>query len=101
MKKSHSYKEAVKRQFSVIVTALILLVAIGWEIHPINTPYKTFAFSLTLLIIGLGTLWFVRKSGLKVLCASCNTDIFEFVEIGTLRKTPVRFCPVCGKEVEI
>lgn len=101
MKKHLTYKEAIKRQFSTVLAAFILTVAVGWELYPINTPYKTVAFTIFILAIGAGTIWYVRKSSFKQICVSCGTDIFPFVELGNSNSTPVKYCPICGEAIEI
>jgi len=101
MKKSHSYKEALKKQTLVIIIALLIIYGLLWHFIPINTPYKFIIFSAIVLIVGGSTFWYVRQAGYKVFCDGCKKDIFPYIELGKNLSTEIDYCPICGHKNKI
>ncbi len=99
MNKSHSFKEALKKQYSLIVIAILIVGAFAWKLYPVNTLNKIGVFSAIIIIVGLFTLWAVHKAGYKKLCPKCSADIFPFMEIGEASKVEIIYCPICGEKV--
>lgn len=101
MKRSHSYKEALKKQYSVVILAFIIIAGLPLLIGPIDTPYKIFVYCIVVILIGVYTLWYVRQAGYKVSCVGCNNDIYSFIEMGRVSNKTVNYCPICGQKLGI
>lgn len=100
MIKIHSYKQALKLQCSTIIISLLIILAIGWRLYPVNTLDKRITFSVIVLLVGGMTLWGVRKAGFKILCRTCKTDIFPFIDMGKMSGKKVNLCPCCGEKLD-
>ena len=99
--KKLTYKESIIKQTSTIVVAFIIILGNLWMLKPINTPLKFIVISVLVLIVGFYLFQYIRKNAYKQSCIKCHTDIFPFIAFGKSIKQELKFCPVCGEEIEI
>ncbi len=99
--KNHSYKGAIKKQIGTIFVALLIIIGGGLQLYPVNTPYKAGVFAILVILVGIGTFFYVRKFGFQQLCTNCKTNIFPFIDLGKQISEDVKYCPTCGQKVKI
>jgi predicted RNA-binding Zn-ribbon protein involved in translation (DUF1610 family) len=83
------------------VGTVVIISVIGWLFAPINTFEKIALFSLIVIILTTTALSYIKKRGKIANCPSCNVDLFEIIDATDRSKIDFKYCPNCGKEVEI
>jgi len=101
MKKDYEYKAALKKQYSIVLFSLVLICVAGWYFYPLDTNQKAWGFSIYIFMLGAATLWYLRRASISVLCNACQTNIFPFIELSKTVNKELKYCPICGEEIEI
>jgi len=99
MKKTISFKQALKKQWQVFAIGLLLVIAMGWRLSPLDTPSKLLYFCGEVVLLGVGLIIFVRRYTNQVLCNNCKANIYTVIEHCNHEKIIIKYCPSCGTEI--
>lgn len=101
MKKSRvSYKEALKSQYGICIVAVLIIIGIIWIMGPVTTLDRQFLAIGLIAAIGGVTFYAVRRGANRVVCESCNSNLYEIIEHAKTAKIEVNYCPACGSKVD-
>lgn len=94
-----SFKKALRQQIGFCIAALLIIIAMGYKLYPINTPYKSAVFLSFVVFTGALCLIWVRRATNQVLCNNCDTNLYHLIDGYGPVKFEVNYCPVCGSKV--
>lgn len=96
-----AYAKSMRKQIAIALGFSVAWILIGFVWQPLNTSFKQVAFLFITLFLGVIAIVAVRKVSTEAKCPNCNADLFGIIQGAKYHRVAVRYCPSCGKEVEI
>ena len=96
------YKKSQKKQLQIIGFGILIifLVIVALMYKPI-TVERTILALVIIASMGFILIFAIRKNAKEVHCPHCHRDLFEIIEVPKNEKSDFKFCPFCGKDIEV
>jgi hypothetical protein len=90
-----------QRNIRVLLNVLMLFIFIGilaWSLKPFAGGWPLAIFSFLCISLSVMAVRHIREKFMTLLCVTCETNIFPFINLGKSLKQEVNHCPKCGSD---
>jgi len=96
---SIEYRRSVRKLLTLLlINAALLLMTIYLLTNYIDNNLNLYMIMATLFWGGFSLLLFKRAKSAR--CSCCQSDLFDLLAAAETSSLKVRFCPVCGVELD-
>jgi len=95
------FKQALKKQIWTIAIVIGIVVAYPMITGGLKTDLEFYTWIFLTLTSSYLVFIILKKQSKEALCPYCKSDLFEIIEVSKSLKLDFRFCPSCGKQIEL